>query len=156
MVDKHPVPEGVTDPVAFLLGPVAPKKSHGPHMLSGSEPRLEEAATIVDRPWHNQAVITEHADIFALCAAESEVHEVPPGAPLDRSSLPFPAIVLDDGNDVLLLQQPRQRPVGRAAIDDDDLGGEMAGNQFRADTFNRAPEELFPIIGANDDGNVFL
>ena len=60
--------------------------------------------------------------------------------------------MLDDGDDVVLGAQPLDGPVGRSAVDDDDLVAQAGA--VRADRFDGLLQERAPIEAAEDIGNL--
>src|SRR5579872_934414 len=136
----------------MLLRPRTPVKCNPPDPSPAGKLALEMPQPICKCIGMNNRVVADHTDIATLGAFETEIHEVTPTAL--APGLPFRhlAIVLDDGDDVPLLGEPLDGAVVRAAVDDDDLVGNI--NLARTHTRDGRLQERQPVVGAQHDRNL--
>ena len=124
--------------------------SSGTRNISGTTNYHRELEQLLAQ-WHQKEAAlvfngAYQANVTALGALECEIHEVAPAALAPGLAFRNLAIVLDDRDDIALLREPVDGAISGAAIDDDDLIGnvDLAGTHAG----NGRLQKRQPVIGA--------
>src|SRR5579872_309495 len=136
----------------MLLRPRSPVERYGSEPSAAGKLALEMPQPICKRIGMNNRVVADHTDIAALGAFETEIHEVAPAALAPRLPFRHLAIVLDDRDDVPLPGEPLDGAVVRAAVNHDDLVGNI--DLARTHTRDGRLQERQPVVGAQHDRNL--
>ena len=136
-------------PVLRLFRPRTPIERQAAECATARELTIESPDAVRDRVRVHHRIVAQHADITALRAFEGQVGEVTPAPlPLERA-LAHLAIVLDDGQNVFLADQPFETTIARAALDHDDFGREF--HLACADAGDRGFQEWQSLISCQHD-----